>query len=316
MKQAKTVVAKVVEEVGKLSNPSGEVKLTLSAVAYNDWDPDTAKRGRPVVSVFGGREIKESHSNSLTPASFNLGGKFTSNGQELESFVEQALGHGGQVPEELTGGLIAASHLPWSADIRMCVVITDAPCHGKAYHDSKEDTFADATTGLTCAGSPEAPLKSLVAKQVELTVIHTGKVGKMIQEFKKLVPLMKDGNVTPADTGSYLMKQIKEKLGVSPLNYHVGVYGLDDLPNTAPANGTTIDIQGCTIQQKSMKIGHDGLAWFGYPGQDFTGTPEVKVRRATDAALDSYWTTESKFERVVGQFQVGAAAICSMPAKP
>eukprot|EP00932_Pfiesteria_piscicida_P008745 SRR837773.19276.p2 GENE.SRR837773.19276~~SRR837773.19276.p2 ORF type:complete len:326 (-),score=86.86 SRR837773.19276:50-1000(-) len=315
MKEAKAVVARVVQEVSQLSNPSGKVQLALSAVAYNDWDPDTAKRGRPVVSVFGGKEIKESHSNSLTPASFNLGGKFSSNAQEVEKFVDQALGHGGQVPEELTGGLIAASHLPWSADIRMCVVITDAPCHGKAYHDCKEDTFADSASGFTCAGSPEAPLKSLAAKKVELTVIHTGKVGKMIQEFKKLMPTMRDGNVTPAETGTYLMKQIKEKLGVSPLKYHVGVYGLDDFPDAAPANGATIDIQGCTLKQKSMSIGYDGLAWFGYPGQDFTGTPEVKVRRAVDAALDGHWATESKFERVVGQFQAGAASICSMTAK-
>lgn len=46
-------------------------------MAYNDWDADTAKLGRPVVSVFGGREMKRGHDASLTAADFDLGGEFT-----------------------------------------------------------------------------------------------------------------------------------------------------------------------------------------------------------------------------------------------
>ena len=102
----------------------------MTAVAYNDWDADTAKLGRPVVSVFGGREMKRGHDASLTAADFDLGGEFTKDAPRgekrekslkkslkgsfeeallletrsaLRDFIAQGLGHGGQIPEELTG---------------------------------------------------------------------------------------------------------------------------------------------------------------------------------------------------------------------
>lgn len=60
--------------------------------------------------------------------------------ESKQAWIDQGLGHGGFVPEELTGALLAASYLPWNAEnesepsacAKLAVVITDAPCHGKA----------------------------------------------------------------------------------------------------------------------------------------------------------------------------------------
>lgn len=63
-------------------------------MAYNDWDADTAKLGRPVVSVFGGREMKRGHDASLTAADFDLGGEFTKDaprGEKREKSFKKSL---------------------------------------------------------------------------------------------------------------------------------------------------------------------------------------------------------------------------------
>ena len=56
--------------------------------------------------------------------------------------------HGGPVSiaESPAGALLAATHLPWSAQERLAVVITDAPCHGKAYSGESHDEFCDKET--------------------------------------------------------------------------------------------------------------------------------------------------------------------------
>ena len=36
--------------------PNATVDLEMTAVAYTDWDADSAKLGRPVVAAFGGKD--------------------------------------------------------------------------------------------------------------------------------------------------------------------------------------------------------------------------------------------------------------------
>jgi hypothetical protein len=57
--QAKESVAIIIEAMQKMkiaSLPNAAVDVEMAAVAYFDWDAETRKLGRPVVSVFGGRE--------------------------------------------------------------------------------------------------------------------------------------------------------------------------------------------------------------------------------------------------------------------
>ena len=46
---------------------------------------------------------------------------------------------GGDIPEDMAGGLWQASQLSWRARTRSLIVIADAPCHGREYHNFDED---------------------------------------------------------------------------------------------------------------------------------------------------------------------------------
>ena len=55
---------------------------------------------------------------------------FTDNMQEFSQFVSRIEASGGSdVPEDLCGGLEAASKLNWTAQSRHLFLLTDAPCH-------------------------------------------------------------------------------------------------------------------------------------------------------------------------------------------
>lgn len=44
--------------------------------------------------------------------------------------------------------MLAASHLEWTAEEKLAIVITDAPCHGKEYSTADHDPFCNKETGL------------------------------------------------------------------------------------------------------------------------------------------------------------------------
>ena len=46
---------------------------------------------------------------------------------------------GGDTPEDIAGGLEAALGLSWSSPSRLCILIADAPCHGRKYHDCSDN---------------------------------------------------------------------------------------------------------------------------------------------------------------------------------
>ena len=120
------------------------------------------------MAAFGGTKIFGNERG----CNFNLGGEFTENADRVKEWLCQGLGEGGGEPEELTGALLAASHLKWDSDVMLVVAITDAPCHGTAYSNASPDGFCDTGTGLSCTGIPEVPLEALKAKRVKVVVLH------------------------------------------------------------------------------------------------------------------------------------------------
>merc|ERR1719193_761601 len=63
--------------------------------------------------------------------------KFSENVGDFKNFIAclDADG-GGDLPEDLTGALHTALNLNWRHTVRVCIIIADAPCHGKQYHPS------------------------------------------------------------------------------------------------------------------------------------------------------------------------------------
>lgn len=78
--QAKDSVSKIIEAMQKMkiaSLPNAAIDVEMAAVAYFDWDTETRKLGRPVVSVFGGREAR-AESSILNRISVSTTGDATS----------------------------------------------------------------------------------------------------------------------------------------------------------------------------------------------------------------------------------------------
>eukprot|EP00438_Fugacium_kawagutii_P008839 Skav208539 [mRNA] locus=scaffold1216:204962:236269:+ [translate_table: standard] len=174
--------------------PNALVDLEMTAIAYNDWDEGTARLGRPVVAAFGGQQIQQAH-----------------DAEELESWLDQGLGHGGFIPEELTGALLAASHLEWTGQQNFAV----------EYSNCAHDVFCDRKTGLTCSGRPEVPLRILREKGVQVFIFHTGEAHtiSMCEKLQETEPQLIHEKVDPSETSAKLVSVLKGKLQLQPLCY-------------------------------------------------------------------------------------------------
>ena len=250
--------------------PNACVDLEMTAIAYNDWDEGTARLGRPVVAAFGGKEIKMAH--DATFEDFNLGGKFTRDVEQLETWLEQGLGHGGFIPEELTGALCAASHLEWTGQQKFAVVITDAPCHGKEYSSCAHDVFCDRRSGLTCSGRPEIPLRSLREQGVQVFIFHTGEAHavSMCEKLQESEPDLIHEKVDPSETADKLVSVLKGQLQLQPLRYLLKPLTLELSLEPEPldlAIAHDIELEDTTGKERH-KLGSLAFFWgfFSIPG--------------------------------------------------
>ena len=252
--QAKESIMRIIERVERFQvplQPHARVELEIAAIAYNDWDKDTAGLSRPVVAAFGGKEIKGAHDAGRTIADFDLDGQFTKDSTEIRAWMDQGLGGGGAIPEELTGALLAASHLKWFAQKRLAIVITDAPCHGKDYSTASHDDFCDPSSGLTCTGKPERPLQSLRDEGVKVCVFHTGTeaVIQMCKKLQQTSPELIHEKVTPNQTASRVVSLLEENMRLQPLTYILKPLSLKDLPSemgTMPEHEMEVEVSGTT----------------------------------------------------------------------
>eukprot|EP00913_Durusdinium_trenchii_P001404 g1299.t1 len=281
VQEVKSAVPRIIEAVRQLHlplTPNARVDLEMSCVAYNDWDEDTFRLGRPVVAIFQGQEIRHAHGEPLLrEEDFNLGGEFTRKAEALEAWIDQGLGHGGFVPEELTGALLAASYLPWNAEnesepsacAKLAVVITDAPCHGKAYSAVAHDVFCDRSTGLTCSGCPEVPLRRLREQGVQVAIFHTGE-GPAVSMCEKLCasePDLIHEKVDPSATAQKLVNLLEGKLKLQPLSYVLKTFSLGqpETPHLDLALAHDMEVEDGDGQKERYKIGLDGLLFLGFP---------------------------------------------------
>jgi len=51
-----SMITDAIKNLRLAAAPNATVDLEMTAVAYTDWDADSAKLGRPVVAAFGGKD--------------------------------------------------------------------------------------------------------------------------------------------------------------------------------------------------------------------------------------------------------------------
>jgi len=71
---------------------------------------------------------------------------------------------GGDIPEDICGGLKAAVGLDWKTRRRLMIIIADAPCHGTMYHNEKDNYPTGDPGGLI----PEVLLSQAAAKNIHV----------------------------------------------------------------------------------------------------------------------------------------------------
>jgi hypothetical protein len=190
------------------------VEVEMCAVCYSDWLTDNSDLGNPfeVLKVFdpaqkdialvqpserppcsGATLPWQGISTSITHDNFlNLGGGFTQQLTELQAWLaEQWRGHRGKPASvELTGALLVASQLPWSADNRFVVALAEAPCHGRLYRDASvcgAGWDANTTDGLSVSDEPTSALNRLISGGVTMMFVQSSssRTSKMKEEFIK-----------------------------------------------------------------------------------------------------------------------------------
>lgn len=76
--------------------------------------------------------------------------RFTEDVDAVVRFIDSQVADGGDdIPEDIAGGLAAALGLDWKAETRTVVLVTDAPCHGRKYHNDVDDYPDGDPTGLS-----------------------------------------------------------------------------------------------------------------------------------------------------------------------
>ena len=116
LSEAKHNIKKVTEEIIDI-NPGA--KIRLSFIGYRDFDNKEDKREYEIINFTENIDY------------------FILKMKKFECFG------GGDQPEDIAGALNEALKLEWKSNAKYVVLVCDAPCHGKKYHDIYFDNFSD-----------------------------------------------------------------------------------------------------------------------------------------------------------------------------
>ena len=125
--EAKKSVKNIIEEITD-NNPGA--KIRMSFIGYRDFLDVNEKR------QYDSQE-------------------FTENIDEFNNFLSKLdCSGGGDEPEDIVGALRQALNMNWISNAKYAVLVCDAPCHGKQYHNISYDKFSE--------GDPEGKLEDAV----------------------------------------------------------------------------------------------------------------------------------------------------------
>ena len=100
---------------------------------------------------------------------------------------------GGDIPEDMAGGLWQASKLTWRARTRSLIVIADAPCHGRDYHSFDEDA-RNASVAASEVHDVASVLVALRSMGVDMSFAKITKgTDVMLERFKQIYDKRDEG---------------------------------------------------------------------------------------------------------------------------
>ena len=135
LNEAKKNIKNIIEEI--IDNNPGS-KIRMSFIGYRDF-----------------LEINEKRKYESQ--------EFTENIEEFNNFLSKLdCSGGGDEPEDVIGALRQALNMNWVSNSKYAVLVGDAPCHGKKYHNISYDRFHE--------GDPEGNLEEVVKKFVDMGI--------------------------------------------------------------------------------------------------------------------------------------------------
>ncbi|CAB1118379.1 unnamed protein product [Ectocarpus sp. CCAP 1310/34] len=132
----------------------GRLSRAIGSVGLASW------RGRgPRGHILGDRPRYRDFGDSVQYESFDFHKEYDLH--KLTKKLEKIKAYGGQdFPEDVAGGLKLATELVWRGNIRLCILLADAPCHGNVHHTGAGDMFPN------CCPMGNDPAKLLYKLQV------------------------------------------------------------------------------------------------------------------------------------------------------
>jgi len=122
IERAKKTIQEIIDRAIKECEEDGSLKCRVSFVGY--------------------RDIKETRRFELLP--------FTNDIESVKTFITSVNADGGaDEPEDMQGGLKLCLLQDWTEEaVKRVVIITDAPPHGKQYHDTCDDYPEGSPEGI------------------------------------------------------------------------------------------------------------------------------------------------------------------------
>ena len=159
---------KILDIVNKINERFPKIDVRLGFIGYTD----IIENGNEQEESFIDLELTNEHKEI----------------KEIKEKVRKINVWGGKdTAENLTGALEKAINKKWKSNARYIIIITDAPCHGKKYHNGNEkfDYYLD---GDPFGRDPCEILKKFLKKHISLLCLEVKKEDTkiMFEEFEKI----------------------------------------------------------------------------------------------------------------------------------
>ena len=136
LNEVKENIKNVIEEITQ-NNPGS--KIRISFIGYRDFESEN--------------EVRKYDSK-----------EFTENISEFYEYINTLdCSGGGDLPEDIIGALKLSLNMKWESEAKYALLICDAPCHGKQYHNIFYDKFEN--------GDPDGTSLESVIEQFKLKEI-------------------------------------------------------------------------------------------------------------------------------------------------
>ncbi len=139
---------------------------------------------------------------------------FTTDVSAIENVLKTVGAYGGgDTAEDVTGALDKIRTLSWKGQVQQVLLVGDAPCHGRKYHDGVSDHYPD---GDKYDLDPEEIMKELASKNIGVMAFQMNASTKIM--FKLFDMAFQQGRI-PGSKANFILSDVSEQLEQAKLEH-------------------------------------------------------------------------------------------------